>query len=185
MYTSGRRYKYLLRLQVCTEPYQCVFLFINSARSDITGSCTGSGSPSTCYGDWATLSPVHFGDLASSTRTVSPSTILSASSSTEPISIPAYTPQPTAPGTWSTAECERYTEYVDTGDEDTNALANSCSYMAEFYSISVDDLERWNPNLQETNPCAFFKGCRYCVADKMNGMLATSASIMRIKLKGL
>ena len=57
--------------------------------------------------------------------------------------------------------------------------------MAEFYSISMDDLEKWNPSLQETNPCMFAKGCKYCIAAKMNSMLATSASIMRIILKGL
>ena len=174
MYTSGRRYKYRPKLQVCTEAYQHVFPFINSARSNISCCCTGPGSPSTCYSD-----------LTSSTHTVSPSTTPSASSSMKLISIPEYTPQPTAPGTWSTAECKHYTKYIDTGNENTNALTNSCSYMVEFYSISMDNLEKWNPSLQETNPCTFAKGCKYCVAAKMNSMLATSASIMRITLKGL
>jgi hypothetical protein len=87
------------------------------------------------------------------------------------ISVPQYTPSATASGTWSTAKCNRYAEFVDTGDEETNALVNSCSYMAESYSTTIENLKKWNPSLQDADPCAFSRGHRYCVEAKTNGMM--------------
>lgn len=75
-----------------------------------------------------------------------------------------------ASGTWSTAKCNRYAEFVDTGDGETNELANSCSYMADFYMTTVEDLKKWNPSLNDVSPCAFARGRRYCVEAKTKGM---------------
>ncbi|KAK5796865.1 hypothetical protein VI817_006148 [Penicillium citrinum] len=132
----------------------------------ITGDCTGAGSPSTCYGDWATLSPVPFGgygDLndSSTTRPRSSSRTNSKSTTTQP----KFTAMPRASGTLSSSKCDRYIEHVNAGSNEINKLVNSCSSIANFYGINVDDFVKWNPSL-DRDDCELSRGYSYCVSLK-------------------
>ncbi|KAF2723823.1 carbohydrate-binding module family 50 protein [Polychaeton citri CBS 116435] len=132
-----------------------------------TMTCTGEGSPSTCYSDYSNLSPTPFtrSDGAGSST---------GSSTNSASATPTFTQLPMASGSYDSPRCGTFATYVDTGDDDTNNYANSCSKIADFYGIDTDSLTTWNPSLSSANPCQLATQHRYCVG--LNGTSTTASA---------
>ncbi|KAK6837064.1 hypothetical protein RU639_001006 [Aspergillus parasiticus] len=111
---------------------------------------------SSCYGDYATLSPTPFPGLTG-LLTATPTTAKSS------LTLPPYTQSPIPLGTNMASNCSHYVGFAETGDEDTNAYVNSCSSVADFYGITTDLLKEWNLILRDAEPCALSRKYRYCV----------------------
>ncbi|RMJ21666.1 LysM domain-containing protein [Aspergillus sp. HF37] len=94
------------------------------------------------------------------TATSSPTS--TSSSSVPAVSLPPVLP--TAPGSKPPSQCKQYANYITTGNDAADTLANSCSYVSRFYDVTTANLKKWNPSLQDTEPCALSEGYRYCVS---------------------
>lgn len=136
-------------------------------RRGSTGPCTGPGSPESCYSDWASLSPTPFGSHATYTSQSAESTGFT----------PAFTPNPTAPGTASRASCDQYISYLDTGDESLDKTINTCGGIAKLYGTTAEKLKEWNPSLRSSQPCLLKTGLSYCVVVK-DGMCNSSCYLV-------
>ncbi|PIG86000.1 hypothetical protein AARAC_011340, partial [Aspergillus arachidicola] len=159
----------ILGKSYCIQPVGDITTYPGYGSFDDPSICDASS----CYGDYATLSPTPFPGLTG-LPTATPTTAKSS------LTLPPYTPSPIAPGTNPASNCSHYVGFAETGDEDTNAYVNSCSSVADFYGITTDVLKEWNPILHDAEPCTLSRKYRYCV--RVNGnvipttMTATTTS---------
>jgi LysM repeat protein len=125
--------------------------------------CAGPGSPSTCYGDWSTLSPTPFSDTLRSLRWRTPyNGEQSSTSHTQPTtsSTTQTSGQTFRPSSSVTSSESTSTESVDgvaTPTPVQDGMADGCTAfykvqsgdgcwaIANDHDISLDDFYSWNP----------------------------------------
>ncbi|KAL2859875.1 LysM peptidoglycan-binding domain-containing protein [Aspergillus lucknowensis] len=75
---------------------------------------------------------------------------------------PNIVPQPLAKGTWS--NCTVYATYLNSTEPEYD---NACLTVSRFYNVTVAQLQKWNPSLDEdTSKCQIKDGYRYCAVEK-------------------
>lgn len=101
-----------------------------------------------------------------------PTTTQSSTSTTSAFTLPTL---PLAVGSYQ--NCLEYARGVP-GDEPAKAELNTCSFMANAYKVSVDNLLKWNPSLSRAS-CIFSSKVRYCVSkDRKSGMFSHEVFFM-------
>jgi LysM repeat protein len=128
----------------------------DGAGSGTTAACDAAFPAATCYQDPATLPSVPF---LEANATFARPTSASVTTASRTLSRTTHVPSPTAPG--SRTDCLEYARYVTTGDKTMEKAINSCSTVAQYYGVTVDQLLEWNAILKPEN-CGLLPRYVYC-----------------------
>jgi hypothetical protein len=132
------------------------YIGYDGVSATVTAACDTAFPAASCYQDPATLPSVPFLEPDATFTRPSKASITSA---TKTVSYASRVPSPTAPG--SRTDCDRYAQYVSTGDEAIDKSVNSCISVASYYEVTVGQLLEWNESLRAEN-CALLPRYAYC-----------------------